>query len=100
MDAFGCDYACRTVGESIAKYMIPDDWFAEFDACDDVCPIIVIQVDQIRKTPAMMELKLKFIENPDDKYAGCMVRIGKNVIAFKVNRMCDLVKATESIFAR
>ena len=66
MDEFGCDYECRTVGESITKYNIPDDWCAEFDAYDDVYPIIVILVDQIRKAPAMMDLKLRMIENPDD----------------------------------
>ena len=54
MDEFGCDYECKTVGESITKYNIPDDWCAEFDAYDGVYPIIVIQVDQIRKAPAMM----------------------------------------------
>ena len=31
MDEFGCDYECKTVGESITKYNIPDDWCAEFD---------------------------------------------------------------------
>lgn len=31
MDEFGCDYECRTVGESIIKYNIPNDWCAEFD---------------------------------------------------------------------
>ena len=25
MDEFGCDYECRTVGESIIKYNIPND---------------------------------------------------------------------------
>ena len=44
MDEFGCDYECRTVGESITKYNIPDDWCAEFDAYDDACPIFCIQV--------------------------------------------------------
>lgn len=65
MDEFGCDYACGTVGESIVKYNIPDDWWAEFDVCDDVCPIIVIQVDKIRKAPAMMDLELRIIEHLD-----------------------------------
>ncbi len=36
MDKFGCDYACRTVGESIIKHHIPNDWCAEFDAYDGV----------------------------------------------------------------
>ena len=54
MDAFGCDYACRTVGESIVKYNIPDDWCAEFDAYDVVYPIIIIRVAQIRKASATL----------------------------------------------
>ena len=95
MDEFGCDYACRTVGESIVKYSIPDDWCAEFDACDDVYPIIVIQVDKIRKAPAMMDLKLRIIAHPDDEYAGCMVFTEKTAIVFKVDSMSVLVKAME-----
>ena len=97
MDEFGCDYECKTVGESITKYNIPDDWCAEFDAYDDVYPIIVIQVDQIRKAPAMMGLQLRMIENPDDEYAGCMVLKEKQTIAFKVDYMSDLVKAMETM---
>ena len=97
MDEFGCDYECRTVGESITKYNIPDDWCAEFDAYDGAYPIIVIQVDQIRKAPAMMDLKLRMIENPDDEYAGCMVLKEKQTIAFKVDYMSDLVKAMETM---
>ena len=97
MDEFGCDYECRTVGESIVKYNIPDDWCAEFDAYDDVYPIIVIQVDQIRKTPAMMDLKLRIIENPDDEYAGCMVLTEEKTISFKVDYMCVLTKAIETM---
>lgn len=97
MDEFGCDYGCKTVGESIAKYNIPDDWCAEFDAYDGVYPTIVIQVEQIRKAPAMMDLKLRMIENPDDEYAGCMVLTKKQTIAFKVNYMSDLVKAMETM---
>ena len=97
MDEFGCDYACGTVGESIVKYNIPDDWWAEFDVCDYVCPIIVIQVDKIRKAPAMIGLKLRIIENPDDEYAGCMVLADKKTIAFKVDYMSDLTKAMETM---
>ena len=96
MDEFGCDYQCRTVGESIAKYNIPNDWCAEFDAYDAVYPIIVIQVAQIRKVPAMMDLKLRMIENPDDEYAGCMILEDKKTIAFKVDYMSDLVKVLET----
>lgn len=97
MDEFGCDYECRTVGESITKYSIPNDWCAEFDAYDDVYPIIVIQVEQIRKAPAMIGLKLRIIENPDDEYAGCMVLADKKTIAFKVDYMSDLTKAMETM---
>ena len=97
MDEFGCDYECKTVGEGITKYNIPDDWCAEFDAYDDVYPIIVIQVDQIRKAPAMMDLKLRMIENPDDEYAGCIILEEKKTIAFKVDFMSDLVKAMQTM---
>lgn len=97
MDEFGCDYACKTVGESITKYNIPDDWCAEFDAYDVVCPIIIIQVEQIRKAPAMMDLKLRMIGNPGEEYAGCMVLTKKQTIAFKINYMSDLVKAMETM---
>ena len=96
MDEFGCDYECKTVGESITKYNIPNDWCAEFDAYDGVYPIVCIQVDQIRESPAMMDLKLRIVENPDDEYAGCMVLAEKKTIAFKVNYMSDLTKAMES----
>ena len=96
MDEFGCDYECKTVGESITKYNIPDDWCAEFDAYDGVYPIVCIQVNQIRESPAMMDLKLRIVENPDDEYAGCMVLAEKKTIAFKVNYMSDLTKAMES----
>ena len=95
MDAFGCDYECRTVGESITKYNIPNDWCAEFDAYDDVYPIVCIQVDQIRKAPAIMDLKLRIVENKDDEYAGCIVLTDRKVIAFKIDYMCDLEKAME-----
>ena len=96
MDEFGCDYECKTVGESITKYNIPDDWCAEFDAYDGVYPIVCTQIDQIRESPAMMDLKLRIVENPDDEYAGCMVLAEKKTIAFKVNYMSDLTKAMES----
>ena len=90
MDEFGCDYACKTMGESIVKYNIPDDWWAEFDTWDDIYPIIVIQVDKLRKAPAMMDLKLRIIEHPDDEYAGCMVFTEKKTIVFKADSMSDL----------
>ena len=97
MDEFGCDYECKTVGESLVKYDIPDDWCAEFDAYDGVYPIVVIQVEQIRKASAMMDLILRMIENPDDEYAGCMVLTDKQTIAFKVDYMSDLIKAMETM---
>ena len=85
MDEFSCDYQCRTVGESIIKHHIPDDWCAEFDARDGVYPIVVIEVAQIRKSPAIMGLKLRTIENQDDEYAGCIVLSDKKTIAFKID---------------
>ena len=85
MDELGCDYACRTVGESITKYNIPNNWCAEFDVYDDIYPIICIQVDQIRKTPAMMALKLRIVENEDEEYAGCIVLAKKQSIAVKIH---------------
>ena len=97
MDELGCDYECRTVGESITKHNIPDDWYAEFDACDGTYPIVVIQVERIRKVPAMMELKLSKIESPEDEYAGCMVLAEAQTIAFKVAFMRDLIKAVEQM---
>ena len=97
MDELGCDYECRTVGESIAKHNIPDDWYAKFDACDGTYPIVVIQVERIRKVPAMMELKLSMIESPDDEYAGCMVLAEAQTVAFKVAFMRDLIKAVEQM---
>ena len=93
MDDFGCDYQCRTVGEGITKYNIPNDWCATFDAYDDVYPIIWMQVDRIRKSPAMMNLKLRIVEDEDSEYAGCVVLTDQKTIAFKVDYMSDLVKA-------
>ena len=69
MDVYGCDYECRTVGEGISKHNIPNDWCAEFDAYDGIYPIICIQVDRIRKNPAMMNLTLRIAESKDDEYA-------------------------------
>lgn len=93
MDKYGCDYACKTVGESITKYHIPDDWCAEFDAYDGVYPTVCIQVSQIRKSSPMMALKLKIVENEDDEYAGCMLLPSQKTVVFKVDHMKDLVKA-------
>ena len=97
MDKFGYDYECRTVGESIMKYNIPNDWSAEFDAYDGIYPIICIQVEQIRKTPALMELKLRIVENANEEYAGCMVLKDQKTIAFKIDYIGDLVKAMQMV---
>ena len=70
----------------------PDDWCAEFDAHDGVYPLICAQVNQIRKNPAMMDLKLRVVENKDDEYAGCMVLKEKKTIAFKIDYMSDFAK--------
>lgn len=93
MDEFGCDYGCRTVGESIIKYNIPNDWCAEFDVYDDVYPIVCVQVEQIRKSSNMMALQLRIVENQDEEYAGCIVLAEQKTIAFKVDCMHDLIKA-------
>ena len=93
MDEFGCDYECRTVGESILKYDIPDDWLAEFDAYDRFNPLVYMQIDKIRRNPALMELELRVVENPDNEYAGCMVLTEQKTIAFKIDYMQDLIQA-------
>ena len=95
MDIFDCDYECKTVGEGIIKHKIPDDWNAEFDAYDAVYPIICIKAEQIRKVPAIMDLKLRVVENEDDEYAGCMVLTKQKTIAFKIDYMSDLIRAIE-----
>ena len=95
MDEFGCDYECETVGESIIKYNIPDDWYAEFDAYDGIYPVVCIQINQIRKRPAIMDLKLRIVENKNAEYAGCVVLAEKKTIAFKLDFLCDLTKAME-----
>lgn len=96
MDDFGCDYECRTVGEGIAKYDLPNDWRAEFEAYDGVYPIVCMQVDQIRNAPAIMALKLRIVENEDDEYAGCIVVKDQKTIVFKVDYMSDLVRAMDA----
>ncbi len=96
MDEFGCDYECRTVGESITKYSIPNDWCAEFDAYDDVFPLVCIRVEQIRKSSNMMALRLRIVENEDEEYAGCMVLADRKTIAFKVDYIRDLVQAMKT----
>ena len=93
LDKYDYDYACRTVGESILKYNIPDDWTAEFDAYDGIYPIAYIPVERIRKSPALMDLKLRMIENEDDELAGCMMFAKQKVIAFKIDYMRDLISA-------
>ena len=96
MDAFVCDYVCRTVGESILKHNIPIDWCAEFDVCDGVYPIICIQVDRICKVPALMDLNLRVVDNADEEYAGCMIFADRKTIAFKVNYISDLLNAMKT----
>ena len=97
MDLFGCDYKCRTVGECIAKYKIPNDWCAEFDIYDTAYPIICIQVGQIRRTPAMMDMELRIVENKDTEYAGCMILAEQRTVAFKIDFMSDFVKAMNTM---
>ena len=100
MDVVGCDYECRTVGESIIKYNVPGDWCAEFDVYEDLCPIICVQVDQIRKNPIMMNLKLRVVENEDHEYAGCIVLTENKTIAFKIDCMNDFIKAMEQEYSK
>lgn len=91
MDEFGCDYRCRTVGESIIKYNIPDDWCAEFDVYNDIYPVVCVQVDQIRNVSAVMDLKLRLAG--EDEYASCMVLTDLKTIVFKIDCISDLVRA-------
>jgi hypothetical protein len=93
MDEYVCDYTCRTVGESIVKYNIPNDWCAEFEAYDGDYPIVCIQADQVRKFPAIMDLKLRIVESEEDEYAGCMVLRNRKTIALKIDYMSDLTRA-------
>ncbi len=93
MDEFGCDYECKTVGESIIKYTIPDSWCAEFIAYDDAYPVVCIPVEQIRKSSNMLALNLRLVENENDEYAGCMVLTDRKTIAFKIDYMRDLIEA-------
>ena len=41
----------------------------------------------------MMEMNQRMVENENDEYAGCMVLMKRKTVAFKVERMSDLVKA-------
>lgn len=93
MDAFGCDYECRTVGEGLAKYKIADDWCAEFDAHDVAGPVVCIQVEQVRKYPELMDLPLCAVENADDVYAACMVLTEKKTIVFKIESLGVWIQA-------
>ena len=96
MDEFGCDYECRTVGEGIIKHGIPDDWCAEFDAYDDVYPIVCMDIGKIRREPALMALKLRIVEDADMEYAGCMVLTDEKTVIFKIDHMQDLIKAARN----
>ena len=93
MDEFGCDYDCRTVGESINKYQIPDDWLAELDVYDGTHPFTCMPVERVRKSPALMALKLRRVLNRDEEYAGCIVLTDEKTIAFKIDKMDDFTKA-------
>ena len=96
MNELGRDYQCRTVGEGIAKYNIPNCWCAEFDACENTYPVICVQVERIRSTPALLDIKLRAVENPNEEYAGCIVSTAQKIITFKVECMSDLLKALET----
>ena len=93
MDEFGCDYQCRTVGEGIIKHHIPDDWCVEFVVWNEAYPDVCMEVEALRKNPALMELKIRIVENEDMEYAGCMVCTEEKTIFFKVDYMRELVKA-------
>ena len=95
VDEFICDYNCKTVGESIDKYDIPDDWCAEFDAYDDNYPTICVQVDRVHRTPAMMNLKLQIVKNTVDEYPGCMIFPRQQTISFKIDYLIDLITVIE-----
>ena len=95
MNKFVCDYDCRTVGEGITKYNIPDDWSAEFDIYDDDYPIICIPVAQIREKPAVMRLPLRNISDEDKEYASCILFPKQYAISFKIDCLNNLLKALE-----
>ena len=65
------------------------------DANDVSAPLVWVQVRQIRKVSAMMDLSLRVVEN--DEYAGCIILPDQKIIIFKVDYMGDLVKAMETI---
>ena len=96
MAEFVWDYGCRTVGEGMERFRIPDDWCVEFEVREDICPVVVIQADQIRKVPAMMNLKLSVIADTEEEYAACTVLPRKKTIAFKIDDLEDLIKAVAS----
>ncbi len=93
MDAFGCDYGCRTVGEAILKYSIPDDWLTGFDIYDEAYPVITFPVRCIRKASAIMALHLRMVENESNEYAGCMVITEEKTIFFKIDYVLDFINA-------
>ena len=92
MDEFSCDYVCRTVGESILKYNVPDEWCAEFEAYDCGCPVVCIQVAQVRKSSELMDVKLRMVANADAEFAGCMVFADRKTIAFKIDCISDFTR--------
>ena len=95
MEQMICDYLCRTVGEGVIKYNIPDDWCAEFDAYDDIYPTVAIPISRLRKTSALMDLNLRMIENEEEELAGCVVMAEHKIIAFKIPYIRDFVTAMQ-----
>ena len=95
MDEFGCDYACRTVGEGIEKYNVSDDWCVEFDVQDGTYPLLSVRAEEILWKKAMMTLRIRVVENENEEYAGCMVFPEEKRITFKIDYMQDLIKAMD-----
>lgn len=95
MDEFGCDYACRTVGEGMDKYNVAGDWRVEFDIYDGTYPLICISAEEMYERPGILTLRLRMIENEDEEYASCMVFPEEKRITFKIDRLLDLIKAME-----
>ena len=69
---------------------------AEFDAYDGSYPFIGFEVGEIRKMPAIMDLKLRIMENEDDELAGCMILPKKKIIGFKIDHLNELIKAIKA----
>ena len=104
MSKFICDYTCRTVGECIIRYNIPDDWYAEFDFYDDLCPTICVRIDLIKMNSAIMALKLKVSEKEGEEWAGCILFTEKETVSFEAACAMEFQtacsKAWDDIFFR